>query len=314
MLEILDPAAAEAAKLAKAAPAKARGGAPRRGSVSSESIDPKKQVNVSEIPIVEKAPEVIARIEGCIKGHLLFKDIDAETRRTVILSMTERRLAAGEAVITQGEDGDFFYIVDSGTLECFVKTKGEEGEGQHGRLVMTYTTGKNFGELALMYNTPRAATIVAASECVLWAIGRDVFRSLILATYMRKRQHFESILETVPLLQSMNRYERSVLADAFEEQDFPAQSEIIHEGDEGSNFYILTEGECIATQTDGANTEQEVKNYHAGEYFGELALLRETCAPAARPPRARTPTPRAHPATPPAVRAQLPPGVGQGGD
>ena len=80
-----------------------------------------------------------------------------------------------------------------------------------------YDAGTSFGELALMYNTPRAATIIANTDSNLFAIERDVFRKLILQGYMAKRSRFEKILEEIPLLKSMEKYERSVLADSFDE-------------------------------------------------------------------------------------------------
>ena len=274
ILELLDPAKAEAAKAAKKGATPKKGVAPRRGSVSSESIDPKKQTDLSKIPQVPKSDDVIAHIESCIQGHLLFRELDRDTRSALILSMTEVKVAEGETIIAQGDkSADFFYVVDSGGFECYVKAEGVEPPGKH---VMTYSSGDNFGELALMYNTPRAATIIASQPSVLWAIEREVFRTLILSRYMLKRTHFEKILETVPLLQSMNQYERTVLADAFEETSFGAGDEIIHEGASGDAFYILLEGECSATQTDASSTTHEVKHYAAGEYFGELALIRDS--------------------------------------
>ena len=68
----------------------------------------------------------------------------------------------------------------SGTFECFVKKVDDGLEDPRGRLVLSYAQGSTFGELALMYNTPRAATIVASSDSVLWAMDRYTFRSLIL--------------------------------------------------------------------------------------------------------------------------------------
>ena len=41
------------------------------------------------------------------------------------------------------------------------------------------TAGQGFGELALMYNTPRAATVKAAGPCTLWCIDRATFRSIV---------------------------------------------------------------------------------------------------------------------------------------
>lgn len=292
----------EAEKEAKGKKEQQRG--PRRCSVSSETIDPKKELDLSKIPKVEKSADVVARIEKSIEGHLLFRALDTETRTALILSMTERQVKTGEKVISQGEEGDFFYIVDSGTLDCFVKGADDDTPG---RKVTDYTTGASFGELALMYNTPRAATVIASTDSSLFAIEREVFRTLILARYMAKRVRFEQILETVPILQSMSSYERSTLADAFEEQvrgvsrcgcripflstllsvhaspiaplvqKFNAGTAIIREGDSGSTFYILLEGDCQATQVDEKGSQQVIKSYSGsrGEYFGELALLND---------------------------------------
>ena len=252
------------------AKASGRGQRPRRNSVSSESIDPASKLDISLIPQMEKSEEVAGRIEKVIMQHLLFKDLDAETRHVLILSMTERSVLADERVITQGEDGDFFYIVDSGTLDCFVAPPGMSPPGNK---VMQYGPGTTFGELALMYNTPRAATIMGSTDCELFAIERDVFRKLILTGYMQKRARFENILENITLLKSMEKYERAVLADALDEQFFSAGAMIIQEGEVGMNFYILLEGECVATQEDASKNAVEVKSYTSGDYFGELALL-----------------------------------------
>jgi hypothetical protein len=68
----------------------------------------------------------------------------------------------------------------SGTFECFVKKADDGREDPRGKLVLTYAEGATFGELALMYNTPRAASIVASSDSVLWAMDRETFRTVIL--------------------------------------------------------------------------------------------------------------------------------------
>lgn len=271
ILELFDKEAAEQVRAKGPPPEAPRKAGERRASVSSESVDPKKQVDLSTIPQHAKTAEQEQRIEAAISGNLLFSALDAATRKALILSMTERNVAAGDAVITQGEDGDFFYIVDSGTLDCFVKADGVEAPGKK---VVEYVSGMSFGELALMYNTPRAATIIAQTDSCLFAIERDVFRSLILSAYMGKRNRFEQILSTVPLLTSMSSNERAILADAFDEVTFDAGAIIIKEGEQGSSFYILLDGECSAKQDDAEKVQKTVKTYKSGEYFGEVALVK----------------------------------------
>ena len=92
-----------------AAPASPTGPATKKGrrnSVSSESVDPNQKVDLSQIPRVEKGEEAALRIKGCIKDSFLFQSLDAKTLKIVIDSMEERTAGPGEAIITQGADGN----------------------------------------------------------------------------------------------------------------------------------------------------------------------------------------------------------------
>ena len=63
----------------------------------------------------------------------------------------------------------------------------------------------------------------------------------------KKREKYENFLSTVPILQSMDHYERSKMADAIKETKFGKGDTIIKQGDLGETFYILVDGEAIAT-------------------------------------------------------------------
>jgi len=76
----------------------------------------------------------------------------------------------------------------------------------------------------------------------------------------------------------MERYERTKLADAFKEEWFEEGDYIIKQGDkdENSSFYMIIEGECIATMVMQPGTPaQQVKAYAPGDYFGERSLLKD---------------------------------------
>lgn len=142
-----------------------------------------------------------------------------------------------------------------------------------GNKVSTIEAGGSFGELALMYNAPRAATVVSAeSQCTLWAVERVTFRRILLESTFARRRLYEDFLEGVPLLHTLTPYERSKIADALETVKFPAGHAIIKEGDAADSFYILESGEADAFK-DG--TPESVKHYKKGDYFGELALLND---------------------------------------
>lgn len=133
--------------------------------------------------------------------------------------------------------------------------------------------GGSFGELALMYNAPRAATVVSAEPgCTLWALDRVTFRRILMESTFARRRMYESFLEEVPLLSSLTPYERSKIADALETRKFTPGEVIIKEGDPGDSFYLLESGEANAYKGDPSN---KVLSYKKGDFFGELALLND---------------------------------------
>ncbi len=76
----------------------------------------------------------------------------------------------------------------------------------------------------------------------------------------------------------MEKYERTKLADAFKEEWFEEGDTIIKQGDynENSSFYLIIEGDCIATMVLQPGTPAStVKNYKPGDYFGERSLLKD---------------------------------------
>ena len=140
-----------------------------------------------------------------------------------------------------------------------------------GNKVATIGPGGGFGELALMYDAPRAATVVSASKGgLLWQLDRTTFRRILMDSSFQRRKMYEGFLEEVPLLSTLKGPERAKIADALSSKKYPAGTYIIREGDPGDAFYLLESGEADAYK---AGVENPVKHYQRGAYFGELALL-----------------------------------------
>lgn len=178
-------------------------------------------------------------------------------------------------MITQGDAGDYFYVVEKGSFEVYVNGKGalQPGLDGAGNKVGIIEAGGSFGELALMYNAPRAATVISAEpNCTLWALDRMTFRRILMESTFARRRMYEGFLEEVPLLSSLTPYERSKIADALKSEKFPAGHTIIREGDPGDSFFLLEAGEAVAYRS---GNETPVKHYKKGDFFGELALLND---------------------------------------
>jgi CRP-like cAMP-binding protein len=109
-------------------------------------------------------------IEEALHGNYVFSSLPDEDLTTVVAKMHAEVVRAGENIITQGDRGDKFYVIESGTAEILV-------DGVH---VGEYGPRSAFGELALLYRAPRAATIKAVSACTLWAVGLHTFRRIAI--------------------------------------------------------------------------------------------------------------------------------------
>lgn len=160
------------------------------------------------------------------------------------------------------------YVLNTGSLAC-TKIFAGTTEPKH---LKDYVPGEAFGELALLYNAPRAATITATAESTLMKLDRGTFNNIVKDAAQRKREKYENFLQSVDILQQMDPYERSKLGDAVREENFADGDYIIRQGATGDVFYMLTEGTAKAikrTETE----EVEVMQYAAGSYFGERALL-----------------------------------------
>jgi cAMP-dependent protein kinase regulator len=68
-----------------------------------------------------------------------------------------------------GQQGDYFYIIEIGSFQVLV----------NGLVVATLEEGRSFGELALLYNTPRAATVRASRASLVYSLDRDTFRNTL---------------------------------------------------------------------------------------------------------------------------------------
>ena len=91
----------------------------------------------------------------------MFSALDDKEKSIVVGAMEERQATANETIIAEGDEGDCLYVVGQGTLSCTKVFKGNTEP----TFLKTYQPGEAFGELALLYNAPRAATIVANENC-----------------------------------------------------------------------------------------------------------------------------------------------------
>ena len=246
----------------------------RRSSVSAESMLPSADNSYQKV-MIPKTERQYARIDKAISRNLLFKNLDEEQLRDVLDAMSEKKISTvGSVIIKQGDVGDFFYVVESGLFEIFVQMNdGADDSGRnYGRKVAEAKEGGSFGELALMYNAPRAATVVTRSpDCVVWALDRMTFRRILMENTSRKRKMYENFLETVHVLSGLDLSERQKIADSLDTCVFDKGAVVIRQGDVGEQFFMIESGSADVIK-DGQGV---VARLSKGDYFGESALIND---------------------------------------
>mmetsp|Transcript_98222 Transcript_98222/g.247892 ORF Transcript_98222/g.247892 Transcript_98222/m.247892 type:complete len:402 (-) Transcript_98222:150-1355(-) len=240
----------------RAVPSKARGG------VSAEAYGEYNKKKDFVAPVIAKTDEQKERLKAVLSKSFLFSSLEDNDFGIIIGAMKEVQVKAKERVIVQGDVGDFLFVIESGDFDCIVNTGGTE------KVVKTCGSGDVFGELALLYNCPRAATVQSKGASVCWQLDRDTFNTIVKEAAQKKRDRYDAFLSKVPLLESMDAYERSQLADALVSEVFADGQTVMTQGEVGKKFYILEEGAAVAMKNG-----TKVMDFGVGDYFGELALI-----------------------------------------
>jgi cAMP-dependent protein kinase regulator len=237
-----------------------------RQSVCAEASAKWEQKDLDSLTKIEKTAEQKERILTAMKKSFAFNALNEDETHRVVLALKEVKFTKGDTVIKEGALVDAtdngLYIVDSGHLKVF---KGEAH-------VHTYTSpGDTFGEQALLYNCPRAATVVADGNCTLWALQRNAFSGLVLGAMMARREETNGLIASLDFLRPVSAGDKAKLADVIRYETFAPGSEIVRQGDDGDAFYIVKSGKLEAVVAELGS--EPVMTYGAGSYFGELALL-----------------------------------------
>jgi len=217
----------------------------RRDGIRPERID------LQETPVsVPKSRISSSMIVKALRSHMLFSGSSETEMESIADAMTAFPVEAGTTVMSQGDPGDYFYVIESGDLEVIVG----------GRIVDVAKPGTCFGELALMFGHPRTATIIAKTEGRLWRLGRAAFRRAIHRAAEAKTGELLKFLQEVPLLQSLRDYQRMRIAEALAPVSFKLGDFIQRAGETGTHLYIITKGTVELTRSMSSVPSTPVKS------------------------------------------------------
>ena len=149
-------------------------------------------------PVNKKSPEQEQQLRAKMEKNFMFNTLNPKDKKSILEAVTLVTKKEGDVIIKQGDDGDNFYLVEQGQLNC---TKFLNPSDEQETFLKEYQPGESFGELALLYNAPRAATITCKSPtCELWSLDRNTFNHIIKRAVQIKREKYDNFLEKVNIL------------------------------------------------------------------------------------------------------------------
>lgn len=238
--------------------------------------------DASEDHDTTKTPEQTALIKKAIHSNANLTQVVQleESQVTQLASVAfKEKMEKGTEVISQGDMfADKFYIVDSGEVSFRVNaanTTGDSVDKAQAQVVGEAKAGSSFGELALLYHAPRAATVTCTKDGTLWVIDRSNFKKVLMQANDVKLQNYMNILDTIGSFAVLYKDEKEALADALVQIHHIKGEEIIKQGDSGNSFFILYDGKVdFIKDGKNVNTIEGIPGKTA-HTFGELALIKD---------------------------------------
>lgn len=205
-------------------------------------------------------------IRAAIKDNDFLTNLESSQVRELVEVMYQKDFKKGEYIIREGEPGQHLYVIEEGRCEV----------SKDGKVLGEMGPCKAFGELAILYNCTRTATVRANTTSKLWAIDRQGFQTIMMKTGMQRQQEYTDFLRSVPVLKEIPDDAIAKIADVLEEAYYEEGEYIIRQGARGDTFFILKKGTVDITQRASVHSDpQFVRSLGKGAYFGEKALLGE---------------------------------------
>ncbi|KAI3378751.1 hypothetical protein SNEBB_010390 [Seison nebaliae] len=161
------------------------------------------------------------------------------------------------------------------TIYSYKKAKRKNGEVEvikDGKRLVTMEPCHVFGELAILYNCARTASIKATTACELWGIDRDTFQIIMMQSGLERHDRNVKLLLEVPKLRDLPETVIHQMADTLEEVTYEPEEFVAREGSRSDTFFIVSNGSAIQfTNSCPANK----KMMNTGEFFGIQALFKE---------------------------------------
>eukprot|EP00927_Polykrikos_kofoidii_P004110 TRINITY_DN1162_c0_g3_i1.p1 TRINITY_DN1162_c0_g3~~TRINITY_DN1162_c0_g3_i1.p1 ORF type:complete len:901 (-),score=162.04 TRINITY_DN1162_c0_g3_i1:195-2897(-) len=217
----------------------------------------------------EKGVGTTELIKEGIKHESICALLEEFEYEAIIESMEYFTFAKGEFIVEQGNVGSTFFVSHSGTLEVSVDKK----------VCNTLSKGSAFGGLALIYNCPRTATVVAVDDSSVWGANGATFHRVLRENCQK---HFASnrvVLDSIHLFDGLNDQQKNAVCEAVFMQVLKAKTRMVTQGEAPAGVYFVKRGNLSVMENANVNANgeviggKEIGKLGPGDCYGERALL-----------------------------------------
>jgi CRP-like cAMP-binding protein len=214
---------------------------------------------------------VVTRVREKLPKIPLFSDLDPAPFRELIERCRLRTLKTGDRVFQQGSAGDSFFVICGGAVRIL------RDEPERPQELAVLHEGSFFGEMAILSDAPRAATVESTSDdTLLLEISASLLNdlsarypqmALALKRFCRQRL-LANVMSTSALFRPFTKQERKKLIELFRAREVPKGTVILKAGEVSDGLYVVLSGEVEAQSGGGL-----LARLREGELFGEMSLL-----------------------------------------
>ena len=214
-----------------------------------------------EIQPTKKTAKDYELISKSLSSSFLFNSLSEESMMSIIEEFKLYKFSSRTTVFNQGLYGQNFFIISSGRVEVIVNSAVKR----------ILTKGEYFGELALLHDSTRTASIKTIEQSYFWTLTRNSFKKIIISLNSKKFEDNEKFIKNVELFASFSQSQKDIILSLMVTQDFNDGEKIVLEGDPGDLLYIIQRGTVICSKEG-----KDIRRLEKGDFFGEQALIYNT--------------------------------------
>jgi len=231
-------------------------------------VPPLDDISSFTAPVFHKTPDEKNLIREALKTSFVFVACSDRELRTIIDALEELSCRAGEQLIVEGDVGDYFYVLKTGTVRFEV----------NGKLKGHTQKGKTFGELALLHSTPREVSVTAETDITIYRVDRNTFRYIMHSQTTETEKAKTQLLQGVKFFDCLEPNNKNKLVHAMVPHVFEEGENVTQDGEEIAQLHVIQEGRIRVTNVSLDNEEKEYEELGPADHFGETSLLKGSSA------------------------------------